>query len=88
MVERSLVLNDGTTINDGEAGLAGDTLALFFNGYTLLQAAQMMCDTSKTRRIRFCYGSEEDVYEGYTRCTTVSVQSGQVSVLLEKAVSV
>ena len=86
MPEKSIVLNDGTTINDGEAGVAGNTLALFFDGYTFLQAAQMMCDPEKTRRIWFRNGENAEVYEGYTNCITISMPDGQISVLLEKAV--
>ena len=86
MPERSLVLNDGTTINNGEAGVVGTTLALFFTGYTFLQVAQMMCDTEKTKRIWFRNGETSELYEGYTNCITVSMPDGLISVMLERAV--
>ena len=63
-----LILNDGTVIEDGEAGLSSSgNLWLWFGGYTMMQAAAMFFDPEKTEKITF-YRTEEAItdFEGYT----------------------
>jgi len=87
MSARNLVLNDGTTIEDGDAGLSSsNNLWLWFTGYTMMQVALMFLDTEKTSRITF-HQSEDvvDVYEGYTNCININMETnGQFHVCLTR----
>ena len=83
MEGQRLLLNDGTVIEDGQAGYSEGFLWLFLTGYTIAQAAILFCDPSKTERIVFQYGEMEDEYEGYTNCTRLLADAdGRVSVCL------
>ena len=85
MEGQRLILNDGTTIEDGRAGYAQGFLWLHFTGYTLQQAAEMFFDTSKTSRIEFQYGDMEDVYEDFTNCINLYIDvDGVVSVCMTR----
>ena len=85
MEGRRLVLNDGTTIENGEAGLFNNHLWLYITGMTLSAVAGLFFDPSKTARIVFQYGDMEDVYTGYVNCTDLSINNdGRVSVCMEK----
>lgn len=84
---RRLILNDGTVIEGGEAGLSSSgNLWLWFTGYTMMQAAMMFFDPEKTEKITF-YRTEEasDDYEGYTNCTNISIEkNGRLSICLKR----
>lgn len=84
---RKLILNDGTVIENGEAGYSQGFLWLFLPGYTMQQAAAIAFDTNKTAVIVFEYGEMEDRYEGYTNCTSLSENDGQANVCLKKGES-
>ena len=78
-------MNDGTTIENGDAGFSDGFLWLWFDGYTLQQAAMLIFDATKTDRIVYQYGEMEDVYEGYTTCRALMTDaSGRVSVCMTK----
>ena len=82
-----LILNDGTVIEGGEAGLSSNgNLWLWFTGYSIMQAAMMFFDPEKTNRITFNQpGDVNTVYEGYTNCTSISIENnGQLSVCLKR----
>ena len=80
-----LILNDGTEIDEGRAGYAGGFLWLWFTGYTLAESAGLFFDSGKTARIVFRYGEMEDVYEGYTNCVNLGIDTdGQVSVCMKR----
>ena len=82
---RRLILMDGTTIENGEAGYAGGFLWLYFTGYTIAEAAGIFTDPEKTGRIVFQYGQMEDTYDGYTDCRALNMDGdGKVSVCLTK----
>lgn len=82
---RRIVLNDGTTIEGGEAGYSQGFLWVWFTGYTLQQAALMFFDTSKTSKIVFQYGEMESVYDGFTTVTNLGIDvDQQVSVCLTR----
>lgn len=82
MEGRQLILNDGTIIPNGEAGLSGGSLWLYLPGYTIQQAAAVAFDSSKTAVIVFDYGDMSDTFNGYTSCVNISADDGQASVCL------
>ena len=85
MEGRQIVLNDGTIIPDGEAGLSDGFLWCWFPGYTMQQAASLFFDASKTNRIEYDYGDMKDVFTNYTNCTNLSIGTdGIVSVCLTR----
>ena len=85
MTGRRLILNDGTEIENGEAGFADGFLWCYITGYTLPAAASVFFDANKTRRIVFQYGDMEDVYDGYTNCTNLMIDAGgNISVCMKK----
>ena len=71
-----LILNDGTVIEGGHAGLAGGYLWMWLPGWTMLQAAEKFLNPEVTSRISFEL-SETEVYEGYTNCTVLMVRDGE-----------
>lgn len=79
-----LILNDGTVIEDGRAGLADGFLWLRLPGFTMQEAAAIAFDPQKTARIEFQYGEMEDVHEGYTTCTNIMTDDGRISVCMVK----
>ena len=79
---RQLVLNDGTIIPNGEAGLASGFLWCYLPGYTIQQAASLFFDASKTSRIVFDFGEMSETYEGYTTCTRLLDEGDRVSVCM------
>ena len=82
---RRLILKDGTTIEDGEAGFSQGFLWLWFSGMTLAQASAIVFDPLKTDRIKFQYGEMSDVYNGFTDCRSISIDTdGVVSVCMVK----
>lgn len=82
---RRLILADGTTIENGEAGYAEGFLWCYFSGMTLAEATGLFLDTSKTERIRFEYGEMADEYEGFTTVRVMRTDAdGEVSICLEK----
>ena len=80
-----LILMDVTTIEDGRAGYSGGFLWLYFSGYTLPEAALMLFDPNKTGKIAFQYGEMQDDYEGFTVCTSLSIDmDGAISACLKR----
>ena len=85
MEGRRLVLNDGTTIENGEAGYSEGSLWLWIRGRTISDVAAIFFDASKTSRITFQFGDDQQTYEGFTNCTSLSVGTdGIVSVCMVK----
>ena len=79
---------DGTTIENGEAGLAQGFLWLWFSGMTLAEVASTFLDPAKTGRIVFQYGEMQDVFEGFTECREMGIDNdGRVSVCMVKGES-
>lgn len=82
-----LVLNDGTTIENGTAGYSKGFLWLYFSGYTMPQIAMLFCDPTKTARIVFQFGESENTYEGFTVCKSMNIDvDGNASVCMTKGV--
>ena len=75
-------MNDGTVIENGEAGKTSSSLWLFMPGYTMQQAAAVAFDSNKTSVIVFEYGEMTDTFNGYTSCVNISAEDGQASVCL------
>ena len=74
MTDRKIVLNDGTEIDGGTAGISSEgNLWLYFTGYTMMQTAMMFLDPEKTEKITFIGGETEYIYEGYTNCVNMSL---------------
>lgn len=83
-----LILMDGTRIEDGSCGYNAGRLWCWITGYTMQEAAAIFFDPSKTGRIVYEYGEMSDVYEGFTNCTNLFIDSdGQISVCLMKEVT-
>ena len=84
---RRLILNDGTIIEGGDAGLSSEgNLWLWFTGHTMMQAFTLFLDPQKTERITFWRTEEaEDIYEGYTNCTNINIDAnGMMHVCLTR----
>lgn len=80
-----LILNDGTVIENGSAGLADGLLWLYIGGYTMAAAAETFLNPAKTAKIIFQYGGMEDSHVGYTDCRAIMInQDGNMSVCLAK----
>lgn len=78
-------MNDGTIIENGEAGCANGCLWLKLPGYTMQSAAALAFDDDKTSRIVFQYGEMSDTYEDFTNCVNINQDyDGLVSVCMKK----
>ena len=84
MEGRRLVLNDGTEIENGEAGYANQRLWCFLPGYTIQAAAAIFFDAGKTAKIVFQYGEMQDEYNGFTNCVNLMQEETRVCVCLTK----
>lgn len=85
MEGRRLILANGTTIEDGEAGFSQGFLWLWFTGMTLAAAFALFNNPSTTAIIKFQYGDMEDVYDGFTSCRGVNIDAdGVLSVCMVK----
>ena len=82
---RRLILNDGTVIENGEAGYSQGALWLWFSGYTLSDAAQMVFNPFRMSRIVFEYGEMSDEHIGFTNCITLQIDTdGRISACMTK----
>lgn len=80
-----LILNDGTVIEDGSAGLADGSLWLYVGWYTMAEAAEIFPNPAKTGKIIYQYGELMDVYTDYTVCKAMIIDGdGKMSVRMEK----
>ena len=84
MAGRRLILNDGTELENGEAGYSGNTLWCYVPGISIQQAAALFFDREKTAKIVFQYGEMQDVYEGYTDPAIIMQADNQVKIALKK----
>lgn len=86
MMTIRLILNDGTIIENGWAGLADGFLWLWLPGWTIQQAAAVAFDPSRTGKIVYQYGEMQDEFEGFTNCTNLMQGDGEAAVCLTKGV--
>ena len=85
MEGRRLILNDGTVIENGEAGYSNGVLWCYFDGYTIQQAGSLFFNASVTAKITFEYGEMTDEYEGFNNCVGIKIDSdGKISVCLKR----
>ena len=85
MEGRRIILNDGTTLEGGEAGYSQGFLWIYLHGYTMMQAAMLFFDPEKTARIVFQYGEMENTYEGFTNCININIDvDGRLSVCMTR----
>lgn len=84
MEGRRLILKDGTIIEGGNAGYSNGTLWLWLPGMTMAEAAVILFNPSKTSVVWFQYGDEEEEYKGYTTCTAIMAEEGQISACMKK----
>ena len=84
MTGKRVILNNGTILENAEAGYADGFLWIWFDG-TMQQAAELFLDPANTSVITFQYGEMQDVYEGYTDCTVIKASAdGTLSVCMTK----
>lgn len=85
MEGRRLILNDGTTIEGGEAGYTHKHLWCYMpDGYTMAQTAEIFLDPEKTAKIIFQYGDMNTEYDGFTECQHIMNDDGAISVCMVK----
>ena len=68
-----VILNDGTVLENGNAGYAEGFLWLWITGLTIQQVAAIVFDSSKTSKIVYQYGDMEDNYNGFTDCVALNI---------------
>lgn len=71
MEGRRLIFADGTTVENGEAGFADNTVVCFVE-MSLTEAFYLFSDANRTSTIVFQYGDMEDRYEGYTQIVYIT----------------
>ena len=87
MEGRRLILNDGTTIENGDAGKADGSLWLYFSGYTMQEVADIFFDADKTSKIVYQFGDMNAEYDDYTNCVSINIDAdGNNSVCMKKGV--
>ena len=80
-----LILNDGTIIENGRAGLDSGFLWLYLPGYTMQDAAAIAFNYQKMERIEFQYGEMSDTYSGFTTCRGILAREGEIAVCMTRA---
>lgn len=81
---RRLILNDGTVLENAQAGYASGVLWCYVPGITMQQAAALFFDPAKTQKIIFQYGEMEDTWEGFTVPVAMLQDEFQISISLRK----
>ena len=79
-----LILKDGTVLENASAGVTSLSLWLWIKGITMQEAAQIALDQTKTKKIIFQYGDEEEVYTGYTSCESITRDGAEISICLSR----
>lgn len=81
-----LILNDGTVIENGEAGLSSNFLWLWIpiSFATMPEVVSIVFDKLKMSKIVFQFGEMENVFVGYTACISISMDTDNISVCMVK----
>lgn len=80
-----LILNDGTVIENGRAGLSGGELSLWMPGYSIVQVAMLIADKTKMQRVISSAGGLDNEYVGYTECVLITIDyNGETFVSMRK----
>lgn len=78
-----LILNDGTVIENGTAGLSNEILWLWIPG-TFWDIADVVRNAEAMQNIVYQYGEMEERYEGYTVCTGIMADGERIAVRMVK----
>lgn len=84
MVGRRLILNDGTALENAEAGYAEQVLWCYIPGLSVVQVFPLFSDAQKTQKITFEYGEMSDVYEGFTVISAIIQGEDMTRIALRK----
>lgn len=89
MADRKLILADGTEFQNGTCGYAEKNLWCYIRGYES-ESAVLLCfmDKAKLQTITFQYGSNSDVYEGFTELRGFFIdEDGELHIQLRREVT-
>ena len=81
---RRLILKDGTTIENGEAGYADGKLWVWLPDFTMQSAAAIAFDATKMDKIIFQYGEMSDEYDNFTNCISIMLSDERVAVCMTR----
>ena len=81
---RRLILADGTTYENGEAGYYDGVLWCYVPDKRIPDVAPVFSDPARTAVIVFEYGEMADTYEGYTDVSAMLLGDNEVKVSLRK----
>ena len=80
----SLILNDGTVLENSYPALTTSGLMLYIgNGMDIVQLANLLT-AERTAEIRYEYGDSTQLYTGYTHIYGMSLGVNVVSVVLKQ----
>lgn len=83
---RRLILADGTTFENADAGYADGTLGLYLHGRTMMEVLPVVTDSAKIAEITYEFGEDSITYTGYTEVTAILNREAECYVGLRKAV--
>lgn len=88
MAGQKLILADGTEFDNSSCGFSEKILWCYINSYESENAVMLsFMDKTKTSTITFQYGSNSDVYEGYTCLRGFFIdEDGELHIQLRKEV--
>lgn len=83
---QTLILNDGTELENSYAAESIDYLFLYIsNGMNLMQVMMLMVDPGKINRIVYAAGDQRTEYNDYTTVTSITAEhGGMISVSLRR----
>ena len=81
-METQLILNDGTIIDGGRAGLTDINLWLWLPGWTMADAAAAAFNPARMRKIWFKAGDAEEEYNGFTVCETITQDGNEIALCM------
>ncbi len=83
---QTLILNDGTELENSYAAESIDYLFLYIsNGMNLMQVMMLMVDPGKINRIVYAAGDQRTEYNDYTTVSSITEEyGGMISVRLRR----
>lgn len=81
---RRLILADGTTYENGEAGYYDGVLWCYVPDKRIPDVAPVFSDPARTAVIKFEYGEMADTYEGFTEVSAMLLGDNEVKISLRK----
>lgn len=79
---RSIILADGTVLEDSECGYAERTLWCMLKGMTFAEVFAVFSDTAKTSRIEYILLNKKYTFIGFTELTLIQQSEFTVDVRL------